>query len=175
MNSPHLAPAFVFSRAGYDVWFGNNRGNFFSMEHETLKADEREFWDFDFEDMGLYDLPAEIDFILAHTGKTQIDAYVAHSEGTTQMLIGASMKPDYFKSKIGLFVAFAPVARLDHTTSKIMKSLGTISPGFFTSLVELFGLYNFQGRGRSSETLGELCHYLPTLCQAFASGFGDFQ
>ena len=82
-NSEDRAPAFKFARAGYDVWLGNNRGNMFSRNHINLKTKSREFWDFDFEDMGLHDVPAFIDTILNETGSQKIDAYVGHSEGTT--------------------------------------------------------------------------------------------
>jgi lysosomal acid lipase/cholesteryl ester hydrolase len=43
---------------------GNNRGNIYSDTHTNLMNDTKEFWEFDFEDMGIYDLPAEIEFIL---------------------------------------------------------------------------------------------------------------
>ena len=103
------------ARAGFDVWMGNNRGNYYSERHINLNPTQKEFWDFDFEQMGTYDIPAMIDFILKTTGKQKLAAYVGHSEGTTQFFIGSSLKADYYHSKVNLFVAIAPVVRLDHT------------------------------------------------------------
>ena len=46
-NRPEVAPAFVASRAGYDVWCGNNRGVTMSQGHTTLDAEkDEEYWDF---------------------------------------------------------------------------------------------------------------------------------
>jgi len=69
--------------------------------------------------MGTYDQPAQIDFITEKTGQKKI-TYIGHSEGTTQMFAGASLKPDYFKEKVEYFVALAPIVRLDHTKSGAM-------------------------------------------------------
>ena len=71
--------------------------------------------------MGEKDLPAFIDFIIDTTGFKQI-SYVGHSEGTTQMFLGASLQPEYFKEKINLFVALAPVANTAYTTSTFFKA-----------------------------------------------------
>jgi lysosomal acid lipase/cholesteryl ester hydrolase len=57
----------MLAKAGYDVWFGNNRGNEFSEGHTNLALTDEKYWDFDQEEMGLYDVPAEIDYILANT------------------------------------------------------------------------------------------------------------
>lgn len=71
--------------------------------------------------MGTHDLPAFIDYILEETKNHNVigklAAYVGHSQGTTQFFIGSSMKPDYFQDKVNLFVALAPIVRLDHTTN----------------------------------------------------------
>lgn len=67
-NRPSVAPAFTLARAGYDVWLGNNRGCRFSQTHKTLSNKSKEYWDFDWEDMGTKDTPAVIDFILKRTG-----------------------------------------------------------------------------------------------------------
>lgn len=115
-NTPSKAPAFVLANAGFDVWLGNNRGNEYGMNHVKYTTDQEEFWDFDFEDMGLHDVPAFVDFILEKTKDTnpidKLAAYIGHSEGTTQFFIGSSMIPDYYEEKINMFVAFAPVARV---------------------------------------------------------------
>ena len=69
MNYADVAPAFVASRAGYDVWLGNSRGNTYSRAHTTYSPDrnERKFWDFTWFDMGQYDLPAVISMIQTET------------------------------------------------------------------------------------------------------------
>ena len=59
--------------------------------------------------MAEQDLPTFIDFVLEETGYEKL-SYVGHSEGTTQMFLGASLNPDYFNQKVNLFVALAPVA-----------------------------------------------------------------
>jgi pimeloyl-ACP methyl ester carboxylesterase len=74
INSPDRAPAFILATQGYDVWMGNNRGCQYSLKHKTLNstygsADAGLYWSFSFEEMGLYDIPAEIDFILRATGQ----------------------------------------------------------------------------------------------------------
>ena len=81
-NDSEKANAFILARAGYDVWMGNNRGNRYSNMHLTLNNEDREYWDFYQEDMGLKDLPTLIDFIIETTGYETI-SYVGHSEGTT--------------------------------------------------------------------------------------------
>lgn len=84
LNSADKAPAFLLAREGFDVWLGNNRGSAFSLKHIKYTKDQKEFWDFDFEEMGLYDVPAEIEHILSVNSKNdKLSAYVGHSEGTT--------------------------------------------------------------------------------------------
>jgi lysosomal acid lipase/cholesteryl ester hydrolase len=72
--------------------------------------------------MGLYDLPAIIDFILNVTGTEKLK-YVGHSEGTTQLFMAATLEPEYFKSKISVFLALAPVAYMKHIKSYAFQLL----------------------------------------------------
>jgi lysosomal acid lipase/cholesteryl ester hydrolase len=95
-NKPEDAPAFILARAGYDVWLGNNRGTKYSQKHETLSPKKREFWQFGWDEMGLYDTPAEMDYIIANTGLEKIN-YIGHSQGTTQIMAAGSLIPEYYK------------------------------------------------------------------------------
>jgi len=110
MNWADVAPAFVTSRAGYDVWMGNTRGNTYSRAHLTLDPDynKKKFWAFDFSEMGTYDIPANLDYITELTGVEKV-SYIGHSQGTTQMFFGLSEFEDYYASKVNLFVALGPV------------------------------------------------------------------
>jgi len=74
INDPKNAPAFRMAREGWDVWMGNNRGNAHSISHLDMLYTSGEYWDnHDFEEMGVYDVPAFIEQILTVTGKESID------------------------------------------------------------------------------------------------------
>jgi pimeloyl-ACP methyl ester carboxylesterase len=137
-NDP--APAFILAELGYDVWFGNNRGSQFSHAHQTLDRHSKQYWDFYQEDMARQDLPTIIDHILEKTGKDQL-TYIGHSEGTTQFFLGASLLPDYFASKVNLFVGLAPVASTANIPSPMIRKAAAFIKEIELALM-VKGLYN---------------------------------
>jgi lysosomal acid lipase/cholesteryl ester hydrolase len=50
-------------KAGYDVWLANLRGNKYSKKHISLDIKSAEFWNFGWEEVALYDLPAITEFV----------------------------------------------------------------------------------------------------------------
>lgn len=78
------SPAYVAAKAGYDVWLGNNRGNLYSRGHEKLNPDKdfKEFFDYSFFELGKYDAPTQINYVLKKTGYKKL-SYVGHSQGTS--------------------------------------------------------------------------------------------
>ena len=68
---PEVAPAFVLAREGYDVWLGNNRGtdpSYKHLEYDPINDGEK-FWNFSWQELGRYDLPAFIEKVLYITGQ----------------------------------------------------------------------------------------------------------
>lgn len=111
-NTPDKSPAFMLAKAGYDVWMGNSRGTRFSEGHMVYDhLVDMQYWNHTWEEMGTYDSPAVIDFILNTTGYDNL-SYIGHSQGVTQILAGASLKPDYFKEKLNLAIFLAPPGTL---------------------------------------------------------------
>ena len=97
---------FVLVEKGYDVWFGNNRGNKYSKKHVKLKSSDRAFWDYSLDDYALRDIPDTIDYIL-ETTKAPSLSYVGFSQGTAQAFATLSIHPT-LNEKVNLFVALAP-------------------------------------------------------------------
>ena len=143
-NRPSVAPALVLARAGYDVWLGNNRGNRFSDTHVSLNPKSKEYWSFDWEQMGTYDTPAVIKMIKSKTGYPKVN-YIGHSEGTTQIMAAAGLKPynDFYHDNINLAVLLAPAACMSHNGVAIFNLLASkFNRQIITAMIETIGLYN---------------------------------
>ena len=170
MHYPDLAPAFQLLEMGYDVWLGNQRGTTHSLKpgHETLSTKSKEYWDFSWVEMGLYDAPAQIDYVRKITGYNKL-TYMGHSQGTTQMFYALSKNEDFWAERLNLFVALAPVTRLDHTTSPLFKYFaGLGSP--LSKVLNVLGIYNFLG-STSNKALKLICKPLPFVCKVGAGFF----
>ena len=90
------------------------------------------------------------------------------------MFIGASLAPDYFESKIDLFVALAPIVRLDHTLNGLMIMASQINE-ILAKAVQTFHLYNLVPRTPIiSDIMGPFCNALPHFCEKLQDGFFDW-
>lgn len=139
---PEKGLAFVMADAGYDVWLGNSRGNRYSRNHTSLDPDRdaSEFWNFSWHEMGIYDLPAAIDYAL-DIGKQKRLFYIGHSQGTTVYYVMASQLPEY-NSKVTAHFSMAPIAYVNHLASPMLMymALFQYQLEFFYSL---FGKHEF--------------------------------
>lgn len=114
----------MLSDAGYDVWFGNARGTTESrkhIEHSPDGTDRNIFWLFSWHEIGKYDLPANIDYILEITKQEKLH-YIGYSQGTTSFFVMMSEKPKY-EEKIISMNALAPVAFLANLNDPIHRTL----------------------------------------------------
>lgn len=105
---PNRSLGFILADAGYDVWIGNARGTSYSRNHTSLNStsNPKEFFDYTFHEIGKYDIPAAIDYIL-NINKQNSLHYIGYSQGTTTFCVTASLRPEYLK-KIRLASLLAP-------------------------------------------------------------------
>lgn len=161
VNKPNQSLGFMLADAGFDVWMGNVRGNTYSKKHATRKIDSKEFWDFTFDDMAKYDLPAMIDYALEHSTHKSL-YYVGHSQGTMMIFAGTGNNPE-LRKKIKLVFALAPVARLKNIYSPI-KYLSYFD-GAVKMAANLFGIREFMPSANSVKFIAEKgCPHFEKLC-----------
>ena len=60
---------------------GNVRGSIYSREHVKYKPREYKFWEWTWDEMAKYDLPAFLDYVTNHTQEEKV-YYIGFSQGT---------------------------------------------------------------------------------------------
>uniref|UniRef100_A0A1B0B8Z4 AB hydrolase-1 domain-containing protein n=1 Tax=Glossina palpalis gambiensis TaxID=67801 RepID=A0A1B0B8Z4_9MUSC len=140
LMGPKSGLGYVLSDLGYDVWMGNARGNRYSKNHTSLNSDYVEFWDFTFHEMGKYDLPANIDYILANTGYDQLH-YIGHSQGTAVFWVLCSEQPQYTQKILSMH-ALAPIAYIADMKSPLFRTL-VLFLDFFTAASRMLRITEF--------------------------------
>ncbi|XP_075975603.1 lipase 3-like isoform X2 [Anticarsia gemmatalis] len=159
IQGPNLSLAYVLADEGFDVWMGNSRGNKHSIKHKTLNYTSAGFWKFTWEEIGLYDLPAMVDYILEETGRESL-YYIGHSQGTTSSYVMLSMKPEY-NAKVKILFSLAPEAWMGSVQSPIIK--------IFSPAINLLGSLLLDYTGAASEFFERasffLCGLTITNCE----------
>nr|CAD7264196.1 unnamed protein product [Timema shepardi] len=84
-----------------------------------LELDDTQCKYFGWHHMGMFDLPAEIDYILQNTQQQSL-YYAGHSMGTTKFFVMASKRPEY-NLKIRTMFALAPIVFMSHMQSPFKR------------------------------------------------------
>ena len=129
---------------GYDVYIGGNRGTEYCQEHKKYTVDQREYWEWSFAEMGLYDDVANIKMIKEKTGHDKI-FYLGWSQGTIQMFYAlAHLEDEFLADSLHRFVALAPctIAPVDGLESYWYGTLYAMPS---------VGVYDFYGPNWDSE------------------------
>ncbi|XP_049880055.1 lipase 1-like [Pectinophora gossypiella] len=113
---PNAGLAYLLSDACYDLWTGNQRGNYYSRSHKHLDPDkDAKFWEFSVDEIGYYDIPVMIDYVLEYTGSKKVN-YIGYSQGSGTFYIMCSERPGSC-DKVNLQIGLAPAARQTNTKS----------------------------------------------------------
>jgi pimeloyl-ACP methyl ester carboxylesterase len=154
MNFPDQSLAYMLADAGYDVWLGNVRGNYYSRAHVKYNPDhDIEFWDFSWDEMASIDLPSMIYYILNVTQQTHI-AYVGHSQGTMIAFAEFGNLSNPVQNNVSFYGALAPVARVSNIESPV-KYLFTIPIDPESLWHSLFGYKEFLPSSNIIKWLGK--------------------
>ncbi|CAG5025864.1 unnamed protein product [Parnassius apollo] len=143
LMGPGNAFAYILAEAGFDVWMGNARGNYYSRKHLSLNPDallNTAFWEFSWDEIGNIDLPSMIDYVLEYTGNDKLH-YIGHSQGTTAFFVMCSLRPEYNEKIISMH-AFAPVAYMAHNRSPLFNYLAPNAKDIET-IASLIGIGEF--------------------------------
>lgn len=141
LMGPQTSLVYMLADLGYDVWMGNSRGNRYSNTHISRDNTTREYWDFSWHEIGVYDLPAMIDYALTYTGRQKLH-YIGHSMGTTVYIVLISERPEY-GNKVISSQLLAPAAYMHNVRSPYVIWMATYFYSF-TLALQWQGTYYFE-------------------------------
>ncbi|KAL9323676.1 hypothetical protein ACSQ67_008533 [Phaseolus vulgaris] len=110
LNSPEQNLPMILADNGFDVWIVNARGTTYSRQHISLDPSKPAYWNWCWDDMVTYDLPAIFNYVSNQTG--QKINYVGHSLGTLIAL--ASFTEGKLVNQLKSAALLCPVAYLSH-------------------------------------------------------------
>lgn len=174
---PGLSLGFMLADEGYDVWLANTRGTRWSKRHKFLDPvqNEKIFFDYSFHEVGIYDITANIDYILKRTNFKKL-FYVGHSQGTTSFFVMAATKPQY-NDRIILMAALAPVAYIFNVQNPVVSFCKHNLPKI-QKLAEKNKVYELAPYSPLLASLGSLlCNdyaVTQTLCASIFYFFGGY-
>ncbi|XP_027171746.1 triacylglycerol lipase 2-like [Coffea eugenioides] len=135
LSPPDQSLALILADSGFDVWLVSSRGTKYSLSHETLSPDNAAYWDFTWDELAAYDLPASIQFVNDFTGQKL--HYVGHSQ--------VKFSPWWqLVDKLRSAALLSPIGFLGEMTSPLAR-IGVES--FISQALYWLGINEFNPRG----------------------------
>jgi pimeloyl-ACP methyl ester carboxylesterase len=106
---------------GYTVYISYIRGTQFSRSH--LDHDSgllSDYWNFSFDEMAQYDLPAMINLIKEREHVEKV-IYIGHSQGTLIYFLAYMNNPDFIEKNIQKFIALGTVPNVNNAPHFLIK------------------------------------------------------
>ncbi|KAJ6314838.1 hypothetical protein OIU78_018346 [Salix suchowensis] len=158
LNPPEQNLPLILADRGFDVWIANTRGTRYSCRHTSLQPNEPGFWNWSWDEMVVFDLPAVFDYVYTQTG--QKAHYVGHSLGTLIAL--ASFSEGLLVDKLKSAVLLSPIAYLSHMNTALGVAAAKVFVGEITTLL---GVAEFNPKGEPvAKFLKALCDYPGVDC-----------
>ncbi|XP_068345578.1 triacylglycerol lipase 2-like [Pyrus communis] len=149
LNPPDQALAFILADNGFDVWLANTRGTNFSRGHTLLTPNDPAYWDWSWDELAAYDLPALFEYVNNQTGQKL--HYVGHSLGTLTAL--AAFSQENLLNLLRSAALLGPVAYLGQMSSLFLRILMNI---FLAEKLKLLGLPEFPN-GETQQLVKFIC------------------
>lgn len=124
--------------------------------------------------MGIYDVPAMVDLVLAETGKEQVQ-YVGFSNGTTQAFYGMSHSETrtWYHKTISHALMLSPCTKLSGVARESLVPLLGIQ-GIFRQVLDYFGWHHLGGEDFTNQPdVQYACTVFPPLCDFTAGIYGS--
>ncbi|XP_034231028.1 gastric triacylglycerol lipase-like isoform X1 [Thrips palmi] len=111
-----------------DVWLFTFRGYTFGRGHTSLSDTSSEFWDFYAYHWGVYDLPAQIEFVYRKTNSTRMRYFGVDQSGTALLFMNHVHGQRYQRFLAGTYL-LAPIGYLGRLNSAVFDTMSVLRDG----------------------------------------------
>ena len=106
---------------GYTVYLPYIRGTQFSRTHLDYDSSlNSKYWDFSFDHMAQYDVPANIKFVKNRDGVEKV-YYIGHSQGTLTFFLAYMNNPEFMEQNVAKFIALGTVPNVNNAPHFLIK------------------------------------------------------
>ncbi|XP_071727114.1 triacylglycerol lipase 2-like [Rutidosis leptorrhynchoides] len=165
LNSPNESLGFILADNGFDVWIANTRGTNYSRSHTSLSPSDPAYWEWSWDELVAFDLPASIQFVHNKTGQNL--HYVGHSLGT--LIAFSAFSKDQTLSLLRSAVLLSPIAYLGRMSSTLARAG---ADAFLGEDLYWLGLHEFAPRGKAvADLMSVICHMPDNDCSNLMTSF----
>ncbi|KAK1353648.1 hypothetical protein POM88_052013 [Heracleum sosnowskyi] len=140
LSPPDQSLALLLADNGFDVWLTSTRGTKYSQGHTSLSTNDAAYWNWSWDELVAYDLPATFQYVNDQTGQKL--HYVGHSLGTLTAL--SAFSKGQLVSMLRSAALLSPIAYVGQVTSPLATNA---ADDFLAEALKWLGINEFNPRG----------------------------